>query len=181
MSKPIKSMMVTDYRQRFENVSNALIIDIRGIEANENNELRQELHNAGIKVTVVRNTLATDAFKDTSLEALTPALTGPSAMAYGGDSVVDVARALVDWAKKIKELDLKAACLDGEYFEGAAGIKLLSTFPTKGESKAKVVQLMLSPGANLLKAATSPGSNLMGIIKEIQERLDRGEEIAKVG
>ena len=56
MSKPIKSMMVTDYRQRFENISNALIIDIRGIEANENNQLRQELHNAGIKVTVIRNT-----------------------------------------------------------------------------------------------------------------------------
>ena len=92
-----------------------------------------------------------------------------------------MARALVDWAKKIKELDLKAACLDGEYFEGAAGVKHLSTFPTKDESKAKVVQLMLSPGANLLKAATSPGSNLMGIVKEIQERLDRGEEIAKVG
>ena len=35
MSKPIKSMMVTDYRQRFEDISNALIIDIRGIEAND--------------------------------------------------------------------------------------------------------------------------------------------------
>ena len=181
MSKPIKSMMVADYRRRFENVSNALLVDIRGIEANENNAMRQGLHASGIKITVVRNSLARDAFKDTPLATLIPALDGPSAMAYGGESVVDVARAIVDWAKKGKELELKAACLDGEFFEGADGVKHLSTFPTKEEAQAKVVQLVLAPGANLLKAATSPGSNLVGIVKEIQERLERGEEIAKVG
>jgi ribosomal protein L10 len=88
---------------------------------------------------------------------------------------------LVDWAKKIKELELKGACLDGEYFEGQAGVKRLSTFPTRDEAQAKVVQLMLSPAGNLISAATSAGSNVMGIIKEIQERLEKGEEIAKVG
>ena len=181
MSKPIKSMMVADYRRRFENISNALLVDIRGIEANENNAIRQGLHASSIKITVVRNTLARDAFKDTPLATLIPALDGPSAMVYGGGSVVEVARAIVDWAKKVKELELKAACLDGEFFEGADGVKHLSTFPTKEEAQAKVVQLMLAPGANLLKAATSPGSNLVGIVKEIQERLERGEEIAKVG
>lgn len=181
MSKPVKSMMVADYRRRFEDVPNALIVDIRGIEANENNALRQGLHAEGIKITVVRNTLARDAFKDTSLEALVPALDGPSAMAYGGESVVDVARSLVDWAKKVKDLELKAACLDGEFFDGADGVKHLSTFPTKEEAQATVVQLLLSPAGNLVKAATSPGANLLGIVKEIQERLERGEEIAKVG
>ena len=49
------------------------------------------------------------------------------------------------------------------------------------EARAKVVQLVLSPAGNVLAAAKSGGSNLMGIVKEIQERLERGEEIAKVG
>jgi hypothetical protein len=57
----------------------------------------------------------------------------------------------------------------------------LSTFPTRDEAQAKVVQLMLSPAGNLVSAATSAGSNVMGIIKEIQERLEKGEEIAKIG
>jgi large subunit ribosomal protein L10 len=181
MSKPVKNMIVAEYRRRFDGVSNALLIDIRGIEANENNELRQGLHTSDIRVTVIRNKLAKDAFKDTSLEALNPALVGPNAMCYGANSVVEVARQLVDWAKKIKELELKGACLDGEYFEGQAGVKRLSTFPTRDEAQAKVVQLMLSPAGNLISAATSAGSNVMGIIKEIQERLEKGEEIAKVG
>lgn len=181
MSKPVKNMIVAEYRRRFDGVSNALLVDIRGVEANENNELRQSLHASAIRVTVIRNKLAKDAFKDTSLEILSPALVGPTAMCYGSDSVVDVARKLVDWAKKIKELELKGACLDGEYFEGHAGVKRLSTFPTRDEAQAKVVQLMLSPAGNLVSAATSAGSNVMGIIKEIQERLEKDEEIAKVG
>ncbi len=181
MSKPIKSMMVADYRRRFEDVNNALLVDIRGIEANENNALRQGLHASGIKITVVRNTLARDAFKETPLEALTAGLDGPSAMCYGADSVVEVARAMVDWAKKIDKLDLKAACLDGEFFDGHDGVKKLSTFPTRDEAQATVVQLVLSPAGNVLGGAKSPGANLLGIVKEIQERRENGEEIAKVG
>jgi large subunit ribosomal protein L10 len=181
MSKSVKNMLVTEYRRRFDGVSNALLVDIRGIEANQNNELRQSLHASAIRITVIRNKLAQDAFQDTALEALNPALVGPSAMCYGGDSVVEVARVLVDWAKKIKELDLKAACLDGEYFEGADGVKRLSKFPTRDEAQAKIVQLMLAPASNVIGAATSAGSNVMGIIKEIQERLEKGDEIAKVG
>ena len=100
---------------------------------------------------------------------------------FGGDSVVDVARNLVDWAKKVKQLELKAAVLDGELFEGVEGVKRLSDFPTKEEAQGIVVQLVLSPAGNLVKAATSPGSNLLGIIKEIKSRLEEGTAIEKVG
>lgn len=181
MSKPVKEMIMAEYHRRFNELEGALVIDIRGIDANENNSLRLGLAEKSIKVTVIKNALARKAFQDTSLAAISPALEGPSALAYGGTSVVDVARELVDWAKKVKELDLKGAVLDGEYFEGEDGVKRLSTFPTKEEAQAKVVQLMLSPAGNLVSAAKAPGSDLMGIVKEIQERLEKGEAIAKVG
>lgn len=181
MSKPIKNMMVADYKRRFDNVSDALLVDIRGIESNDNNELRQGLHAQGIRITVVRNTLARDAFKDSPLDALLPGLDGPSAMCYGGDSVVNVARALVTWAKKVNNLDLKGACLDGEYFEGPKGVKRLSDFPTREEGQAKAVQIVLTPGGNIVGAGKGPGGAIMGIIKEIEERLEKGQEIAKVG
>jgi large subunit ribosomal protein L10 len=181
MSKPVKEMITDDYKRRFEELEGALVVDIRGIAANQNNELRLNLAEKSIRITVVKNTLARKAFTGTSLEALGPALDGPSALAYGGDSVVEVARALVDWAKKVEKLDLKGAVLDGEFFPGEDGVKRLSDFPTKEEAQAQVVQLVLSPAGNLVRGVTSPGSNLLGIVKEIQERLEKGEEIARVG
>ena len=69
MSKFVKEMMVREYRDRFSDISQALIVDIRGIEANENNALRLELHAKNIRVSVLRNTLARDAFTGTDLEA----------------------------------------------------------------------------------------------------------------
>ncbi len=181
MSRPMKEMIVQEYQRRFDGVSNALLIDIRGIPANDNNDLRLGLLKKDIRITVIRNNLAKDAFKDSGLEGLEKGLTGPSALCYGGESVVDVARELVDWAKKIDDLDLKGAILDGQYFDGEAGVKELSKFPTRDEAQATVVQLLLSPGRNLVGAVKSPGSKLMGIVKEIQERLEAGKTIDKVG
>ena len=181
MSKPIKALILADYTERFKGVDNALLIDIRGIAANDNNTLRLGLAKKDIRITVVKNTLARQAFAGTGLEQLTASTIGPTAIAWGADSVVDVARALTDWAKKLDDLELKAAVLDGELFEGEEGVKRLSGFPTKTEAKATVVQLILSPASNVVGAAKAPGTNILGIIKELQDRLEKGETITKAG
>ena len=40
--------------------------------------------------------------------------------------------------------------------------------------------MVLSPGSNLMRAVTSPGSTILSIVKEIEERLEKGETIEKV-
>jgi len=180
MSKPVKEMIVADYQKRFNGLDGALVIDIRGITANENNEIRDGLFQKKIRVTVVKNTLAKKAIAGTALENIGKALEGPSALAFGGTSVVDVAREVVAWAKKIKSLNVKGAVLDGMYFEGQAGVKRLSEFPTKEEAQATVVTLILSPARKLMGAVKGPGGKVMGIIKEVQTRLEDGKAIAPV-
>jgi large subunit ribosomal protein L10 len=179
MSKPVKEMIMFDYKRRFQDLDGALVVDIRGIEANANNSLRLGLAEKSIRITVIKNTLAKRAFEDTPLQGLTPALQGPSALAYGAESVVDLARELVEWAKKIDDLELKGAVLDGEYYDGAEGVKRLSKFPTRDEAQAKIVQLILSPAGRAVGAATAPGAKILSIIKEIQKRLEEGQTIGK--
>ena len=181
MSKPVKEMIMSDYQRRFGELDGALVVDIRGIKANDNNGLRLDLAEKNVRVTVIKNALARQAFAGTALEPLTAALEGPSALAYGAESVVDVARALVAWAKKLEDLDLKGAVLDGDYYPGAEGVLRLSQFPTRVEAQARVVQLVLSPAGNVIGAGTGAGARVLGIVKEIQERLGKGETIAKAG
>ena len=115
------------------------------------------------------------------MEGLNSVLDGPAALAYGGDSVVGVARVLVTWAKKLKSLELCGAILDGEVFEGGEGVSRLSKFPTREEAHAKVVQLVLSPAQRLVGAATGPGATIAGILDEIKTRLEDGKTIEKAG
>ena len=177
MSKPIKQMMMDDYADRFGDLDGVVLVDIRGIEANDNNAIRSELAEAGIRISVVRNTLV----KGSNLGPINDLMTGPSAFVYGGDSVVNAARAVMKAVKQHPDISLKGAVLDGNLFEGEAGVKRLSDFPTKEEAQAKVVQLVLAPGANVLGAAKGAGGRILGVIKTIQEKLESGETIAKIG
>lgn len=181
MSKPVKEMIVSEYHRRFESVDSAVLVEIRGMDANSNNQFRGELARNGIKVTILKNSLARKAFTGGPLEGLNEALSGPTAIVTGADSVVDVARELVRCAKEYEALDLKAAILDGEYFEGEAGITQLSNYPTREEAQATVVALALSPYKNVVGAASAPGSRLLGVVKQIQEKLENGETISKAG
>lgn len=179
MSKAVKELMMRDYQTLLEGVDDALVVSIRGVSANDNNRLRNDLASKQIKITVVRNSLARKVFADTPLAGLDPILEGPSAIAYGAESVVDVARELVKWAKEVKQLELKGAILDGQVFEGNAGVVELSKFPTRDEAIAQAVTLVLSPGRNLMAQVAGPGAQLVGIIKAIEEKLEKGETIAR--
>jgi large subunit ribosomal protein L10 len=181
MSKQVKEMLVRDYESRFGDQEDALIISLRGIDAVSNNSIRRELAGKQISVTVVKNTLAKKAFEGTGLEPLSRVLDGSSAVAYGGESVVEVARAIVDIVGRHPEMELKGAVLDGELFEGDAGVKALSKFPTRDEAIAQSVTLILSPGRNLVAQVKGPGSQIAGILKTIVDKLEKGEEIAKAG
>lgn len=181
MSKPVKELILADYKKRFDDVEAALVIDLRGMNANDNNALRLDLASKDIRVTIVKNSLARKAFAGTSLEAIIGSLQGPSALAYGAESVVDVAREMVAWARKLEHLELRAAVLDGELFEGKAGITRLSQYPTRLEAKARVVQLVLAPAATLVAAMLGPPSGILSIVKEIERRLSDEEPISKAG
>ncbi len=181
MSKPLKELILADYKKRFDDVEAALVIDVRGMDANDNNALRLDLASKDIRVTIVKNSLARKAFAGTGLEPIIGSLQGPSALAYGAESVVDVARELVAWARKLEHLDLRAAVLDGELFEGKAGVARLSQYPTRLEAQARAVQLILTPAATLAAAMLGPPSGILSIVKEIERRVSDEQTISKAG
>jgi len=182
MSKPVKNLITEEYKRRFEGLSGAVLVDVRGMQSNDNNNFRNGLAKKQIKITVVKNSQAQRAFEGTDLEGLSDLVEGPSALVYPVDSdasVVSVARELLDWAKKLDKLQFRGAILDGIKF-GPTEIEALSKYPTKEEAQAKVVTLLLSPARNLVGAVKSPANNLAGILKTIQEKLEKGEAIARV-
>lgn len=180
MSKAIKEMMVKEYQGRLTGASDAMLIGIRGVKAIPTTKLRKDLAAKNIRVTVVRNALARKAIAGTPLEPLGKFLTGSSAIASGGASVVEVAREIVKALASMPELELKGAILDGQLFEGKKGVEELSRFPTKDEAIARVVTLIVSPARNLVAAVKGPGAQIAGILKAIEERLEKGETITKM-
>ena len=179
MSKPVKNLIINDYRSRIGDVEDALVIGLRGVSSNDTNAIRSGLAKKSIRVTVVRNKLFGQAFAGTNLAPLSEVLTGANALAYGAESVVDVAREIVELGKKFPGIELKGAVLDGQLFQGEAGIEALSKFPTRDEAIAKDVAIILGPGRKLMAAVKGPGAQIAGLLKAIEEKLEKGEAIAK--
>jgi large subunit ribosomal protein L10 len=180
MSKPVKTLMMRDYRERLEGQSDALLVSVRGVDAITTNMLRRDLAEKDIKITVIRNALARQLFKDSGMSSLTPLLEGPSALVYGAESVIDVARELMKWSKKIEKLEFKGAVLDGQLFTGKAGVEALSKYPTRDEALAKLVGGILGPARKLASCVKAPAGNIAGVVKTLQDKLEKGETIAKV-
>lgn len=183
MSKPVKNMITDAYKHQFDGLSGAVLVSLSGVNSEETFDFRKQLGEKEIRVTVVKNALAKRAFEGTDLQGLGDYLSGPNALVYPvseDSSVVQVARELIDWAKKVENLEFKGAVFEGITF-GPDEIKKLSEYPTKEEAQAKAVQIILTPGSNLAGALVSPGKKLASIIKTIQEKLEAGEEIKKVG
>lgn len=180
MSKPVKEMMMADYVAKLGQNGDALLVNIRGVDANATNTMRKDLAKSEISLTVLRNNVARKAFEGTGLEPLGNLLTGPNALVYGAETVVEVARKIVDIAKDMPDIELRGAVLDGELFEGDEGVKRLSKFPTRDEALAQTVTIVLTPGGKLVGAIKSPASNIAGILKTLEEKLESGEAIAKI-
>ncbi|MCK4628793.1 MAG: 50S ribosomal protein L10 [Sedimentisphaerales bacterium] len=171
MSQKIKELIQKELKTRFEDVNDLIVVSLRGISGNDNNALRGELLEKQIRVRVVNNSLAGRVFEEAGMGDLRDILSGPCAIAYGGDSVVDVAKDLVEWEKKLENFSIKGGFLDGRVLD-ADQARDLSKLPTRTELQGMLVVLANSPGSRVASAIGAPAGVIAGCVKALIEKLE---------
>jgi len=169
MSKPVKELIRKELTRRLDGVTSVAVVDLTGIDAITTNQIRSRLTDKAIRLNVVRNALARQAFREVGLEMACGLLDGPCALAWGADSVIDVVRELADIAKEVTELGLKGAVLDGDVF-GPERMVELSQYPTREEAIGQIIQAAMSPGASLAACFIAPGGAIAALLKAIEEQ-----------
>lgn len=168
MSKYVKDLQMRDYRKRLSAVEDMLIVNVIGIDAVQTNMLRLDLRKKGIELQVVKNSLAKKVLGEKGLDSAAGLLTGPSAVVWGGEGIVELAREISEWAKKIERLSIRGACVGGQALDATA-VDQLSKLPSRVELLGRLVTQILSPGANLAALLLSPGGQLASQIKQKSE------------
>lgn len=174
MSKFVKQLVQAqlDKKMAEQDVRDFMVVSTKGVGGVENNVMRGALKEKGIRVLVVKNSLFARALRDRKMDAAAQLFNGPCAIVYGGDSIVDVAKEMLVWLKKVPAVELKGAFVDGTLFD-AKGAGLLSTMPTRVELQAKVVSCVLSPGARVAGALKGPAGVIAGCLKSIIEKAEK--------
>jgi large subunit ribosomal protein L10 len=177
MSKKVKSLIEKELSGKLKDVDGVAVINPRGIDAIKTNGIRRRLREKGLRMTVVKNTLARRAADGTKIKGFDKLLDGPSALIYGKQSIATIARMLLDEKKTDEKLEFRGIFFDGETYIGDDGIKTASKLPTREEAIANIVGLILGPGRKLAGALKGPGGKLGAILKAIEEKAkEKGEE-----
>lgn len=176
MSKFVKNLVTRDIADEFKEVESVAVINPRGINATKNNQIRRRLNEKGVKVTVVKNSLAKRALAESRLKGFESLLEGPSALVYGKAAIAAIARALLEERKTEEKLELRGIFFDGEVYAGLAGVEKISKMPTREEAIANILGAILGPGRKLAAAIKGPGGRLGAVLKSIEEKArERGD------
>ena len=170
MSKQVKDLITRELKSRLGDLDGVAVINPRGIDANKNHQIRRRLREKGLRMMVVKNTLARRAVGDGKLKGFDRLLDGPSAVVYGPASIAVIARALLDEKKNDEKLELRGIFFDGELYTGDPGVEQVSKLPTREEAIANLLAAALGPGRKLAAALKGPGGKLGGILKTIEDK-----------
>jgi large subunit ribosomal protein L10 len=175
MSKPVKDLITKELTARLKELDGVGVINPRGIDANKNHGIRRRLHEKGLKMMVVKNTLAKRAVGDGKLKGFDKLLDGPSAVIYGKASISTLARLLLDEKKNDEKVELRGIFFDGELYTGDKGVEQVSKLPTREEAVANVLAAILGPGRKLAAALKGPGGKLGAVLKTIEDKAKEKE------
>lgn len=166
----IKTLLVKEFVDSWQGVQAFVVVCPIGLDAIVSNQLRADLDSKNIKMIVVKNSVARVALDQLDMAPAAQLLDAPSAICYGGESVVDVARELVDWSKKADALRLRGAFVEGQVFS-AEQVYKLAAMPNRNELLAKIAGLITSPAGRISATITALGGRIAGAIKALTEKL----------
>jgi large subunit ribosomal protein L10 len=166
MSKVVKGLVQKEIAKRLDGIDGVAVINPRGIDAIKNNQIRRRLRAKGVRMTVVKNTLAKRAVGDGKLKGFDALLDGPSAVIYGQASISAIARLVLDEKKTDEKIELRGIFYDGEIYVGDKGVEQVSKLPTPRRAIGQVVALILAP---------APSSPARSRARPASRRADQGD------
>ena len=172
MSRYVKELVQNELEQKFESVHDLMVVQLTGIGGTDNNQMRGTLKEKGINLVVVKNLLMKRAFEKLGMASAGVLFTGPCAVAYGGESIVDVAKEVSSWSEKLPGFEIKGAFVEGQVLNVEAA-EALSKMPGPAQLKGEIVTLANSPGRNLAGAMAGPAQRIAGCIKTIIENAEK--------
>jgi len=153
MVQAYKVNLVKDIRERLQDATAIVLVDYKGINIEEVNQLRSRFRNEKVDYFVQKNTLVKIALHDLGITELDDYLVGPTALAICKDDEVTPARIVVKFLKEVMEdkefPKFKAGLVSGRVMDGKQMLTLAS-LPSRDELLAKVMGSAQAPISRML-------------------------------
>ena len=140
----LKKAQVADIKERLDKAVAGVLVDYSGISVADDTSLRKELREAGVKYTVVKNSIIHLAIEGTDLADMDSVLNGNTAIATCEEDHVAAARILSKFASKHDNFKIKTGFLDNEVIS-LEKIDSLAKLPSREVLLATVCSVFQAP------------------------------------
>jgi large subunit ribosomal protein L10 len=171
MTREEKSLVIEELTAELANNANIYLTDISGLNAGTTSNLRRACFKAGVKLSVVKNTLLEKAMEasDREFGELPTVLKGNTSVMYSETGNVP-AKLIKTFRKKSEKPLLKGAFIEEAVYIGDDQLDMLVDIKSKEELIGEIVGLLQSPAKNVISALKSGGGTIAGIIKTLSEK-----------
>ena len=169
MPTEAKEATVAELREELAGARTMIVSEYRGLTVKELAEIRRALRKQDVTYRVVKNRLMRIAAADTVGEALSPLLTGPTAIAFGQDEA-GTAKAVLDATRPYSRVVRITGGVLGDRAIDADGVTRLATLPGREVLLAKLAGGMQAPVGTLAGLFAAPLRNLGYALAHVAEQ-----------
>jgi len=155
--------------EQFKNAKAAMVVGFKGMTVSKDQELRNQLREAGVSYEVVKNTLARKASEGTALEAARDQFKGVTAVALSTGDPVGLSKAISKFTKANPDIfSFKVGIVEGKVV-ALRDVEAIASLPSKEELISKVLFLINCQAQRLVTVISAVPRNLAIVVKQIGE------------
>jgi large subunit ribosomal protein L10 len=156
--------------EQFKNANAAMLVGFQKMTVAKDQELRNQLREAGVSYEVVKNTLARKAAAGTALEAAAEHFKGVTAVALSKGDPVALSKAISKFTKANPDIfTFKTGVVEGRVV-ALPEVEAIASLPSKEELISKVMFLINCQAQRLVTVISAVPRNLAVVIKQIGEQ-----------
>lgn len=171
LTKERKSELIEQYVNWLRECSAVIMAEFPGVPAQNLYGLRTRLREHG-QLHVVKLTLFARALADAGLP-VPENMTGSLIMAFAKDEPPVVARTMMDFARDVKEFNVRGGLLGSRLLD-AEGVKSLAELPPKPIILAGLLGTIQAPMSQLINVLNAPMRELVQVLKARSEQGQAG-------
>lgn len=164
-----KQKIVKEIEEKLRESMLVIFTDYRGIKVDEVTDLRNRLRMPGVEFKVLKNTMTEFALQNTGNPEIIPHISGPNAVLFSQEDPVNPTKAIYEFAKQYKKLEVKVAILEGQMIMPER-VKALSELPPRDVLVAQVLGTMQAPIASLVYVLDANITGLARALEQIREQ-----------